>query len=504
MGQKPDWADAAAAATWAEHKAAIVDELKDVKDTVGTLADLAKKETDPLRKRLYALQAADGDAQLKEALRHAQSIGFATQVDDAALSGLAAASAPGRGVDVTTLLDSQTKVLRQSLMDVEGPLNSKLMTINDALKAVAARTSKVPPSVARVERVVSNILSSVVHLHAKQKELGAPPDGAAALKKLRAEFARRFTSQDEQLGAVLHELKARERVELKELDGKVGQVLDNHAKSRELMRQLTDAMGKVGDLVAGAEASTNERADRVEAKVDALARAKRPERPSGEELQRLKAVQKTLVDIRRAVRRHESSDAKLDEIYREVVAIGARPAEKAKPRPPPKSDGPVLRALEQQVRECKKAIDALAKQEPKTVKERVVVMSDQIRNGTSHFDGRLAVVERKLKAVDEEARAKKKAAPKMAPSTITKSNTAHLDHRLHEIQKVVNETGEDVRAIKKRQKLKLPKNDSAEVLKRVEATRAALADARAEAARAEAARKQAVADAEERSPDRES
>ena len=104
MGQKPDWADAAAAATWAEHKAAIVDELKDVKDTVGTLADLAKKETDPLRKRLYALQAADGDAQLKEALRHAQSIGFATQVDDAALSGLAAASAPGRGVDVTSLL----------------------------------------------------------------------------------------------------------------------------------------------------------------------------------------------------------------------------------------------------------------------------------------------------------------------------------------------------------------------------------------------------------------
>ncbi|KAH8052329.1 hypothetical protein JL720_14966 [Aureococcus anophagefferens] len=240
-------------------------------------------------------------------------------------------------------------------------------------------------------------------------------------------------------------------------------------------------MGKVGDLVAGAEASTNERADRVEAKVDALAHAKRPERPSGEELARLKAVQKTLVDIRRAVRRHESSDAKLDGSSR-VVAIGARPAEKAKPRPrpPPKSDGPVLRALEQQVRECKKAIDALAKQEPKTVKERVVVMSDQIRNGTSHFDGRLSVVERKLKAVDEEARAKKKAAPKMAPSTITKSNTAHLDHRLHEIQKVVNETGEDVRAIKKRQKLKLPKNDSAEVLKRVEATRAALADAKQE------------------------
>ena len=65
---------------------------------------------------------------------------------------------------------------------------------------------------------------------------------------------------------------------------------------------------------------------------------------------------------------------------------------------------------------------------------------------------------------------------------ITKNNTAHLDHRLHEIQKVVAETGDDVRELKKAQKTARPKDRSLEVLKRVEATRAALGDAKQELA----------------------
>ena len=76
-----------------------------------------------LRRRLYALQAADGEAQLKEALHNAQAVGFATQVaDDPALNALAAAKGPGRGVDVAALLGSQTRDLRGSLAAVEGGL----------------------------------------------------------------------------------------------------------------------------------------------------------------------------------------------------------------------------------------------------------------------------------------------------------------------------------------------------------------------------------------------